>query len=417
MQSVVIVGAGQAGGWAAKTLRDQRFAGRITLVAEERHPPYERPPLSKEVLLGTRSPESTYLWTLAKLEELDIEVMLGCCAVSMERRSKTVMLSNGKVLGYDRLMLSTGSRVRKLSTPGAHLPRIHYLRGIDDTLAISQSLSSGSRLLVVGGGWIGLEIAAAARQRNVDVILVESSDQLCSRVLPANVARYLQRYHERNGVRILLNTTVTRFIGKDHFEIAELSNGDQAAADTVVIGIGVVPNTELADDAGLAINNGIIVDAYGQTSDDSIYAAGDVANQPDGSGGRVRLESWSNAQNQAIAAAKAMLGADSKYQDIPYFWSDQYDMKLQILGTFTDCDDVVMRGDERGPFIAFYLKHKKIAAVVGVNRPQDVAVTRRLMQKSLLIDPRHLLSAASLNEILRDALFSCSAGVFKVPLS
>ncbi len=403
MQSVVIVGAGQAGGWAAKTLRDQKFAGRITLVAEERHPPYERPPLSKEVLLGTRSPESTYLWTLAKLEELDIDVMLGCHAVSLARRHKTVMLSNGKALGYDRLMLSTGSRVRKLVTPGAHLPRIHYLRGIDDTLAINHALSSGSRLLVVGGGWIGLEIAATARQRNVDVILVEASDQLCSRVLPADIARYLLRHHERNGVRILLNTTVTRFVGEDHFEFAELSNGDQVAADTVVIGIGVVPNTELAGEAGLAIDNGIIVDASGQTSDVSIYAAGDVANQPDGSGGRMRLESWSNAQNQAIAAAKAMLGANSKYQDTPYFWSDQYDIKLQILGTFADYDDVVMRGDVGGPFIALYLKRKKITAVVGVNRPQDVAVARRLMQKNLLIDPGRLRSAASLNEILRGA--------------
>jgi 3-phenylpropionate/trans-cinnamate dioxygenase ferredoxin reductase subunit len=403
MQSVVIVGAGQAGGWAAKTLRDQQFAGRITLVAEERHPPYERPPLSKEVLLGTRSAESTYLWTLAKLRELDIEVMLGCHAVSLERQSKTVMLSNGEVLGYDRLMLATGSRVRKLVTPGADLPRIHYLRGIDDTLAISQSLSFGSRLLVVGGGWIGLEIAAAARQRNVDVTLVESSGQLCSRVLPADIAGYLQWHHERNGVRILLDTTVTRFIGTDHFEVAELSNKDQVAADTVVIGIGVVPNTELAAEAGLAIDNGIIVDVSGQTSDDSIYAAGDVANQPDGSGGRIRLESWSNAQNQAIAAAKAMLGADSKYQEAPYFWSDQYDIKLQILGIFADYDDIVIRGDESGSFVAFYLKRKKIVAAVGVNRPQDVAVTRRLMQKNLLINPGLLVSAANLNEILRGA--------------
>jgi 3-phenylpropionate/trans-cinnamate dioxygenase ferredoxin reductase subunit len=403
MQSVVIVGAGQAGGWAAKTLRDQQFAGRIMLVAEEQHPPYERPPLSKEVLLGTRSPESTYLWTLAKLAELEIDVMLGCPAVSLERQPKTVTVSNGKVLAYDRLMLATGSRVRKLVTPGADLPRIHYMRGIDDALAIDQSLSSGSRLLVVGGGWIGLEIAAAARQRNVEVTLIESSGQLCSRVLPTDIAHYLQRRHERNGVRILLNTTVTRFNGKEHFELAELSNGDRLIADTAVIGIGVVPNSEIASDAGLAINNGIIVDASGRTSDDSIYAAGDVANQPDGSGGRVRLESWSNAQNQAIAAAKAMLGAQILYQEIPYFWSDQYDLKLQILGSFTEYDDIIMRGGKDSPFISFYIKRNKIAGVVGVNRPQDVAVARRLMQRSLPVDFGRLVSAANLNEILRGA--------------
>jgi 3-phenylpropionate/trans-cinnamate dioxygenase ferredoxin reductase component len=274
------------------------------------------------------------------------------------------------------------------------------MRGIDDAVAIDRSLSSGSRLLVVGGGWIGLEIAAAARQRNVDVTLVESSNQLCSRVLPGGVAQYLQRYHERHGVRILLDTTVASFNGKQRFEFAELSNGDLVAADTAVVGIGVVPNSELASNAGLAVNNGIIVDASGRTSDESIYAAGDVTNQPDGSGGRVRLESWSNAQNQAIAVAKAMLGAESLHQDVPYFWSDQYDFKLQILGSFAEYDDVIMRGAEDSPFISFYVKRDQIAGVVGVNRPHDVAVARRLMQRSVPVDPVRLVSG-NLNEILR----------------
>jgi 3-phenylpropionate/trans-cinnamate dioxygenase ferredoxin reductase component len=253
----------------------------------------------------------------------------------------------------------------------------------------------------VGGGWIGLEIAAAARQRNVDVTLVEASGQVCSRVLPTDLASYLQQHHESHGVRILVNTTVTAFLGKKHFEFAELSSGDQIAADTAVIGIGVIPNSEIASDAGLETNNGIIVDASGRTSDDSIYAAGDVANQPNGSGGRVRLESWSNAQNQAIAAAKAMLGADSLYQDVPYFWSDQYEIKLQILGSFADYDNIIVRGDEDSQFISFYLNDNKIAAVVGVNRPQDVAAARRLMQKNVAVDPQRLVSAGSLSEILR----------------
>lgn len=406
MRSIVVIGAGQAGGWAAKTLRDQKFTGKIVLLGDEQHPPYERPPLSKDVLLGSRSLESTYLWPLNKLAELDIDLMLGCRATFIDRINKVVTLSNGQALAYDRLMLTTGSRVRRLGTPGVTLPGIHYMRGINDTLAISQSLVSGSRLLVVGGGWIGLEIAAAARQRSVDVVLVEASGQLCSRVLPPDLARYLQRLHEERGVRVLLETTVTRFRGKKHFEFAELSDGNQIAADTVVIGIGVVPNVEIASDTGLETNNGIVVDVFGRTSDDSIYAAGDVANQPNGLGGRVRLESWSNAQNQAIAAAKAMLGADSPYQDVPSFWSDQYETKLQILGLFADYNDIVVRGDEDSGFVSFYMKGNKIAAVAGVNRPQDVAVARRLMQKSIAVDPRHLVSAESLHEILRGAPMS-----------
>jgi 3-phenylpropionate/trans-cinnamate dioxygenase ferredoxin reductase subunit len=401
MQSVVIVGAGQAGGWAAKTLRDQNYTGKIVLVGDEQHPPYERPPLSKDVLLGTRSPESTYLWTATKLTELNIDLMLECSAVSIDRQSKTVTLSNGHVLRYDRLMLTTGSRVRRLSTVGAELPRIHYMRGINDTVAISQALVSGSRLLVVGGGWIGLEIAAAARQRNIEVILVEASRQLCSRVLPADVALYLQQQHERQGVRVLLNTSVAEFRGKTHFESALLSTGDQITADTAVVGVGVVPNSEIASESGLETNNGIVVDASGQTSDNSIYAAGDVANQPDGAGRRVRLESWSNAQNQSIVVAKALLGADSVYQDVPYFWSDQYEIKLQILGDFAGYDNIVRRGNEDSQFTSFYLKGNKIIAVVGINRSQDIAIARRLMQKNVAVDRQRLVSAGALNEILR----------------
>lgn len=402
MQSIVVIGAGQAGGWVAKTLRDQKFTGRIVLVGDELHPPYERPPLSKDVLLGSRSPESTYLWPLAKLADLEVEVLLGRRAASIERLKKTVTLSDGQVLPYDRLMLTTGSRVRKLDTPGADLPGIHYMRGIDDALAISRSLIPGSRLLVVGGGWIGLEIAAAARQRNLDVVLVEASGQLCSRVLPPDLASFLRRQHEDRGVRILLETTVTGFSGRQRFEFAELSNGDRVAADTVVIGIGAIPNAEIASETGIDAGNGIVVDSSGRTSDESIYAAGDVANQPDGLGGRVRLESWSNAQNQAIAAAKAMLGAAAPYRDVPYFWSDQYETKLQILGLFANYNDVVRRGDGE-KFISFYMNDDRIAAVAAANQPKELAVARRLMQKNIAIDRRRLVSAASLDQILRGA--------------
>ena len=401
MSSIVVIGAGQAGGWVAKTLRDQEFSGKIVLIGEEKYPPYERPPLSKEVLLGSRTPESTYIWPVSKYTELGIDLMLCNRAVSIDRTKKTVLLSNGTLLDYDYLMLSTGSRVRKLNISGADLPGVFYMRGIGDTVAISQSLRPGSHLLVIGGGWIGLEIAAAARQRDIDVTLVESCGQLCARVLPANIANYLQRRHEHQGVRILLDTTVTRFEGRGRFEAVKLSNGDRISADLAVVGVGVIPNSEIAAEAGLESDNGIIVDSSGRTSDESIYAAGDVANQPDGSGGRVRLESWSNAQNQAIAVAKAMLGADSQYQELPYFWSDQYETKLQVLGSFRDYSEIVHRDHGHDQLLSFYMKGNKIAAVVAVNRTRDIPIVRRLMQKNIALDPQRLACGSSLNEILR----------------
>jgi 3-phenylpropionate/trans-cinnamate dioxygenase ferredoxin reductase subunit len=406
MESIVVIGAGQAGGWAAKTLRDQKFAGRVVLVGEEPHPPYERPPLSKGVLLGTRTAESTYLWSATKLSALDIELMLNCRAASIDRKNRFVQLSNGSSLAYDRLIIATGSRVRKLGIPGADLPRIHYLRGIDDAAAISHFLLPGSRLLVVGGGWIGLEIAAAARQKNVDVLLLEAADQLCSRALPAQIASLLEEEHQRRGVRILLNTTVIEFKGEQRFEQAELSNGERIDADVAVIGVGVVPNSEIARDAGIATDNGILVDHFGRTSDPSVYAAGDVANQPDWSAGRVRLESWSNAQNQAIAVAKAIIGAGSKYEEVPYFWSEQYDLKLQILGSFSNYDRIIRHGVGSRDATTLFLKGNNIAAIVAINRPKDIGVARRVMQKKASFDAEHLSRSQNVYEVLRTALAS-----------
>ncbi|MGH2509361.1 MAG: NAD(P)/FAD-dependent oxidoreductase, partial [Ktedonobacteraceae bacterium] len=279
---------------------------------------------------------------------------------------------------------------------------------IDEALTISRSLIPRSRLLVIGGGWIGLEVAAAARQKQVEVILVEAAKQLCSRVLPDDFASYLQMQHQRRGVQIYLNTTVERFGGKQRFEFADLSCGERIQADAAIIGIGAIPNSEIASAAGLETNNGIVVNAFGQTSDEAIYAAGDVANQPNNAGGRVRLESWSNAQNQAISAAKAMLGMESIYQDIPYFWSDQYDIKLQILGFFTDYENVVHRGDKSNELTSFFLKDNRIVAVIGINRPQDIAISRRLMQKKIAVDHLVLESAKTLNDILRGGILQVS---------
>jgi 3-phenylpropionate/trans-cinnamate dioxygenase ferredoxin reductase component len=402
MHSLVVIGAGQAGGWAAKTFRDQKFAGRVVLVGDERHPPYERPPLSKDVLLGQCEPSSTYLWSAEKLREMHIDLILGSRAEAIDREAKTVTLTNGETLYYDRLMITTGCRVRRLQVPGADLPGVHYLRNIEDVVSINRSLVRGSRLLVVGGGWIGLEVAAAARQKEIRVVLVETASRLCARALPDDIAAFLHRQHQERGVEIRLNASVAQFGGKKGCMFATLTNGESIEADVAVVGIGVVPNSELAGEAGLRTDNGIVVDASGCTSDESIYAAGDVASQPDVAGRYIRQESWSNAQNQAIAAAKALLGANIFYRDVPYFWSDQYDLKLQILGSFSSFSNVVCRGDQSGQHTRLYLKDNRIVGVAAVNSPQDIGAARRLIQRDAAVDAEGLATASSLNDILRD---------------
>lgn len=403
-ESIVIVGAGQAGGWAAKTLRDQNYAGKIFLLGEERHPPYERPPLSKDILLDKRSVDSTYLFTSRQLQEFDIDHLSGVKATSIDRYSKTVSLSDGKAVSYDRLMLATGSRVRKLRVEGGSLLGIHYLRGIDDAIAIRETLVEGSRLLVVGGGWIGLEVAAAARQKKLDVVVIETSSQICSRVLPADIARHLQEYHEARGVRFVLNAAVTSFTGVDRMTAAELSNGTSIAGDSVVVGIGVIPNEEIAKEAGLAVDDGIIVDASGRTSDPAIFAAGDVANQPNGKGGRIRIESWSNAQNQAISTAKAMLGANSVYEDLPSFWSNQFDLMIQILGTFDPHQEIAFRGNENEScFVKCYMNDGVITTAVGFNSIKEMSIVRRLIQRKIRVEADRFAAVENVGDMMRPA--------------
>lgn len=404
MNSVVIVGAGQAGGWTAKTLRDQGFAGSIVLIGDETRPPYERPPLSKDVLLGKRGAESTYLWSAEKLAEFRIECLFGVRAIAIDRLSKVISLSDGNTVTYDNLLIATGSRPRALVAPGADLAGIHYLRSIEDALALRGSLRCGARLLIVGGGWIGLEVAAVARQEGVEVVVVEAGPQLCQRVLPSDLAELIQRYHENRGVRFVLSATVTKFMGERRVNEAELSNGELIGADAVLIGIGAVPNAEIAQASGIKVENGIVVDASGRTSDSAVFAAGDVANQPDRNGGCGRIESWSNAQNQAIATAKAMLDASSKYDAIPYFWSDQFDLKVQIAGSFGSYDSSVTRGDVKGcQFVKLFLKNESVEAAVGFNATQDFAIVRRLIQRNVKVGGSKLIASPDLKEFLSTA--------------
>jgi 3-phenylpropionate/trans-cinnamate dioxygenase ferredoxin reductase subunit len=354
---VVIVGAGQAGGWVTATLRSSGFNGEIVLVGEEEHPPYERPPLSKDVLLGEKPPESTHIWP----EGLSCDHRRGMRAQRIDRATKRLELCDGSQLEYDKLVLATGGRVRRLDLPDAH-----YLRTIDDALALRAALQRGRSVLVIGGGWIGLETAAAARKMGCAVTVIEAADRLCARVLPDQISDYLHDLHTRRGVDIRLNADCKDFCG-----------------DVIVVGIGIVPNSELAEEADLEVANGIVVDEFGITSDPDIYAVGDVANLRG-----LRLESWANAQNQAIAAAKSLLGMAVAYREIPWFWSDQHGVNIQMLGVPRRDDSVVLRGDPaRDKVSYFFMAEGRITGLVAVNTMRDVRVTRILMESGKAVPP------------------------------
>jgi 3-phenylpropionate/trans-cinnamate dioxygenase ferredoxin reductase component len=374
----VIIGAGQAGGWAAKSLRDGGFEGRIILISDEPHPPYERPPLSKAVLTAAKSPESCYLWSRDRLRELSIELEEER-AVDVERGRHEVALSSGRRIRYDRLLMATGSRPRRLACPGADLAGVHYLRTIQDSIAIGQTIQPGCRLLVVGGGWIGLEVAASAASKGVVVTVIEASDRLCGRSLPLSLGRYFLDLHHAHGVNIRLNAKLASFAGEGRLERAVFADGEAIEVSAVVVGIGVEPNVDLASRSGLEVRNGIVVDERARTSDPNIFAAGDVANQPFAvPGGRMRFESWKNAQDHGIAAAKAMLDQEPLKRDIPWFWSDQYEVNFQMLGLPAAGSLVYQKGDPAsGAFVQYFVQDNLLSAVAAVNSPRDLRDAKR----------------------------------------
>ncbi len=391
-RTFVIIGGGQSGGWTAKTLRGEGFEGRVVLIADEPFIPHERPPLSKEVLLGDQPPESTYLWPAESYDESNIELRLGAQVTRISPAGHSIEIDGGETIPYDRLMIATGARVRRLPVTGAELAGVHYLRGIRDTEAIRADLAADARVLVVGGGWIGLEVASAARRLGGQVTVVEAMSQLCGRALTPDLADWVLALHRGHGVDIRLETSVERFEGDGRIAQAVLSDGSSIEADLAVIGIGVVPNVEIAAEAGLEIDNGIVVDEFGRTSDPDIFAAGDVTNHPNALlDRRIRLESWENAQNQAIATAKTMLDTGMAYAEIPWFWSDQYDVNIQLIGLPEGWSETVTRGDrDAGQFIVFYLKDGRIDGAAAINNPRDIRFARRLMAAGKVVDPVQL---------------------------
>ena len=384
----MIVGAGQAGGWGAKALRDNGYRGPISLIGNESYPPYERPPLSKGILSGEVDTPSTYIWTRDQLEELGIDLRLSVEVERVSCSSKMVSLSSGEAIHYEKLVLATGGAPRALSIPGTDLKNVNMLRDINDAVRIRENINSGKSLVVIGGGWIGLEVAASAKKMGVDVTVIEASDRLCSRAAPSALSDYLIKKHGDNGVEVMLLSNASALTGVDEVSGLKLSNGKTVAAGAVVIGIGITPNTGLAKMAGLEVDDGILVDDFGRTSDRDILAAGDVARHHNPySGGSVRLESWENAQNQAIAVAEVICGAPRPYNYVPWFWSDQYENNIQVVGFPDDKYQQVVRGSAGSSgSVRFYIENGIVRGAFAIDAGRDIKITKRLIQNSVRVD-------------------------------
>lgn len=378
----VVIGAGQAGGRAVEAMRAAGFAGRIVLVGEESYPPYERPPLSKKLLTGGVEPRSAYVNPAAYYGDHGIELVTGVAAQAVDAKAGRVRLSTGADIAFDKCLFTTGGRVRRLKVPGAELAQVFYVRTIDDSLGLRAALATARRIVVIGGGYLGLEAAASARTLGVDVTVVECQKSLLDRVAAPEIGRVVEDLHVSRGTRILCAAEVVGIEGSGKATGVRLKDGTALPADAVVVSIGIVPNVELAQGAGCAVDNGIVVDEYGATSVPGLYAAGDVANHPNRYlGRRVRLESWQNAQNQAIAVAKAMCGAGVPHAEVPWFWSDQYDVNIQLAGVPDRWDAVVFRGAPQADgFSAFYVTDGRLTGVTGFNAPADVRFGRKLIE-------------------------------------
>ncbi len=388
----VIVGAGQAGGWAARTLRDEGFDGRVVVVGDEPHPPHERPPLSKGILLGEAERDSCLLWPPRELEDAGIELRLGERVAAIDPDRHALTLESGETLEWSRLLLATGGAARTLDVEGSDLEGVLTLRTIADCEELRPRLSAGASVLVVGAGWIGLEVAAAARKKGADVTVVEAADRVCARALTPGMSEWVLRLHRNRGVDVRLGESVSRFEGDRRLRRAVLGDGSEAPCDVCVVGIGMTPGTSLADAAGLDVDDGIVTDEFGRTSHPDVFAAGDVASHPNPVlGRRLRLESWENAQNQAINTARAMLGKGAPYAEIPWFWSDQYDVNIQLMGLPETWTETAVRGDrDEGAFVEFYLDDGRLRGAAAVNNARDLRFSRRLMMADRTYDPSAL---------------------------
>ena len=368
----VIVGASLAGAKAAQTLREEGFDGSIVLIGEEAERPYERPTLSKDFLQGKSERESIYVHPQTWYEDHNVELRLGVAVVGIDREQHEVTMADGEQLGYDKLLLTTGSSPRRLTVPGADLGGVLYLRRVQDSERLKSTLAAAARIVIVGAGWIGLETAAAARAADVEVTVLETAALPLLRVLGREVAQVFADLHRAHGVDLRFGAQLAEITGSDgHADGVRLADGTHVDADAVVVGVGITPNSQLAESAGIEVDNGVLVDASLRSSDPDVYAAGDVANALNPLYGKhIRVEHWANALNQPQAAAKAMLGQSVAYERVPYFYSDQYDLGMEYTGYVEPdaYDQVVFRGNTDGrEFIAFWLAEGRVLAGMNVN--------------------------------------------------
>ena len=392
-ETFVIVGAGLAGARAAEQLRADGFDGRVVLVGEEPHRPYDRPPLTKEYLRGEKAADDTAVHPAAFYDENEIELRTATAVTALTLGDGAVTLATGERLAYDQLVLATGAAPRRLQIPGADLAGVQYLRTRDDADALRTRLSPGARVVVLGGGWIGAEVAAVARQRGAEVALVEPSPTLVFRALGAEIGGIFTELHADHGVELHLERSIDELVGADGaLRAARLSDGTLLDADLVVAGIGALPRTEIASAAGLAIDNGIVVDERLETSTPGVFAIGDVANAYHPAyGTHLRLEHWASALSQGPTAARNMLGAAVPYLEVPFFYSDQYDFSMEYRGFAPRVDEVVFRGDVSGrAFIAFFLHNGRVAAAMNANIFDVGEELEGLLNSRAVVDPAKL---------------------------
>ncbi|MFJ3212602.1 NAD(P)/FAD-dependent oxidoreductase [Streptomyces flaveolus] len=408
-EDIVVVGGGQAGGEAVAALRTAGFEGGITLVGEEPQLPYSRPPLSKDFLLGEVGTEVLLLRPPHFYEKHLVRTLLGRTVTKLDRDRRTLTLDDGDSLRYNTLILATGGTARRLRDPVAEAaPNIHYIRTIADIKRLRPGLVPGARLAVIGGGYVGLEIAAVGRKLGLDVTVVEAAPRLLARAAGPEISAFVHRVHTEEGVDIRLGTTVTGFVPGDDGRVtaAVLDDGTKVDADVVVVGIGLVPRDRLAADAGIEVADGIVVDEFCRTSDEAVYAIGDCTRHPCAEhGGTRRLESVQNASEQARVAAAAITQNRRAYTSVPWFWSDQYDLKLRSVGIAAGCDRTVVRGslDEGRSAAVFYLKAGQVRAAEVVSSPRDFGAAKKLVANRAEIAPERL---ADVSTPLKDLLTS-----------
>jgi 3-phenylpropionate/trans-cinnamate dioxygenase ferredoxin reductase subunit len=395
-RTFIILGASLAGAKAAEELREQGFDGKVVLVGAELERPYERPPLTKDYLRHESEREKAYVHPERFYDEHDVELLSGVTATSIDPAASTVTLDNGRELQYDRLLLTTGAQPREITLPGADLDGVHYLRTLDDSDTLRTRLDAGGgRVVVVGGGWIGSEFAASARQKGLEVALIDPLELPAGRLFGAEVGAFYRDVHAQHGVELLLGDGVREFEGDRAVSRVTTTGGKTVDCDFVVVGIGVAPRVDLANAAGITTDNGIVVDERLRSSAENVFAAGDVANawHPFYKQ-QIRVEHWANALNQGPAAARSMLGDEAGYERLPYFFSDQYDVGMEYSGHATEWDEVVFRGSrDSGEFVAFWLQDGRVVAGMNVNvwdvneHVQELIRSRARVNTAELADP------------------------------